>query len=1322
MATNSHNPSPPPPTRLGGFEILVEIGNGGMGTVYRAKQVSLDRTVALKILAPQLTSDAKYTDSFLREARAAARLQHPYIVAVHDAGQTDGQYYYAMEFVGGETLQRWVHREGALPEVTVLGIGICIANALKHGWDEAQLLHRDVKPDNVMVDIKGNVKLCDLGLAKNFGENTMLTLSGKVFGTPQFMSPEQARGDSEIDFRTDIYSLGMTLYYALTANVPFHGGTPGMVMARQISEQLPDPRDVVSDVSLHICRVLEKMLAKDAADRYASWDEVLRDLSLSLERRPPQISLFFKGNSSMKRHSGRSMSAHRGAESGQAKSEEKKNVEMEDAETPCEAPDGAATNAGDGTISPIPPTHVGSTEPAQKSRAAFFIGVGALLLLAIGAGGAFFFFRKPSEKPTQTARQNTDPIQTPAQPAAPPRAAATVTPVPIVAPPPHPISAPPAAEEDLLKRDAIPLQLLEKIRSATVYLKVGSFDAVEATGSGFVMKAVGDTRYIVTNHHVVTDDKTNRTYSTVSAVLGSGTRQERSFPAQVVAADEERDLAVLKIAGPDLPEPLDLSRPSKLVETLPVYIFGFPLGKTLAQRQGNPEVSVSRGAISSIRHDDYGNIAAVQIDSAMSPGNSGGPAVNANGQLVGVCVAGVRGSGIGIAIPPSELSAMLSGCVGGIALRLKLTDNGNTEATATATLIDPLSKMKEVALYYLSNHVPRGLKPDPQGLWAPLPNAQKVPLTINGQLAQGTFQISGPPSSVNSVLVQASFLDGEGSWQFGSPKIVRLDPSGAPSGVVLTADQQQKNDEQRAKAEEIAQRELDRAKAIQGFGDVQNKFVATLSQRDYAAAEKVAEEAAVDPVFVPLRERAVAFGSVARRLKIFGSPLPDLFANLKGKSLSIQGETGVLVEVAGGHLELERSVVGGVVGFSVPIANLKFDEVVSLALMAKPNDKELLLDIFWCNFPYNKSAEVTARLKTLAQAGVDTTEAQRMIGWLTEDPVETEIDDIVGRIRGFVDKKKWGDALALRFVLSSLYGQSKTVKVLNDYESYLRERRTEKTELVGGQDGGAFEEGLEERRVVVGFNFTVIQGGIKTLQAIYMTPNGTTKGAVYGGLVDDSPPVALVAREGYAVGALRVNGLTRINGLEVVFMRLMPGGASLDPSDSYKSKWLGGKGKTEVQQLGGDGWLIIGICGKCGSWCDSIGLIKMVPFAQTLTPSANEILRLEKIIAATIPARPPTGAPQPPPASPQSPLPLLPRFPIPIFGPTGVALETRVKELIVKLGDSDPQVSNFATAELWMIGEPALPFLKAALNTTTDKKIQIHLTVLIMGIEGKPPR
>jgi serine/threonine protein kinase len=285
-------------TQLGGFAIREKIGEGGMGVVYRARQTSLDRVVALKILHPRLAADKNYIESFRREAQAAARLLHPNIIPVYDAGEADGLYYYAMEFVHGRTLYRWVQKQGHLAEKTVLDIAYCVAHGLKYAWDKERLIHCDVKPENIMVDSDGQVKICDLGLAKKFGEAA--GVGGQIFGTPQYVSPEQARGNRVMDQRSDIYSLGMSMWYALTGKIPFAGMTPDAMLSQHLRGFLEDPRIVAPNISEHTCLILQKMLAKEMTDRYQNWDEVIRDLDLVRRNKPPQCEKLPDGKSTLK--------------------------------------------------------------------------------------------------------------------------------------------------------------------------------------------------------------------------------------------------------------------------------------------------------------------------------------------------------------------------------------------------------------------------------------------------------------------------------------------------------------------------------------------------------------------------------------------------------------------------------------------------------------------------------------------------------------------------------------------------------------------------------------------------------------------------------------------------------------------------------------------------------------------------------------------------------------------------------------------------------------------------------------------------------------
>ncbi|MBN1671340.1 MAG: protein kinase [Kiritimatiellae bacterium] len=285
-----------------GYDILETIGEGGMGTVYRAHQVSLDRDVAIKILPKKLADDPAYVERFHIEAQAAAKIRHPSIVQVFDAGTCEDSYYFVMEYIDGETTKSRVQRKGRLTEENVLVIAEYVAMALDHAWEVGRIIHRDVKPDNILIDRDGSVKITDLGLAKFVGSaRTTITMTPMAMGTPYYCSPEQARGLPDVDFRTDIYALGATMFHLITGSAPFEESTGVTAMARHITEQIPDPMDLNASVSDNFSWLLERMLAKDMYKRHDSWSEALRDIRLVKEGLPPEGPFLEEGESTIGR-------------------------------------------------------------------------------------------------------------------------------------------------------------------------------------------------------------------------------------------------------------------------------------------------------------------------------------------------------------------------------------------------------------------------------------------------------------------------------------------------------------------------------------------------------------------------------------------------------------------------------------------------------------------------------------------------------------------------------------------------------------------------------------------------------------------------------------------------------------------------------------------------------------------------------------------------------------------------------------------------------------------------------------------------------------
>lgn len=267
---------------IGRCQIIRELGRGGVGTVYLARHQTLQIEVALKILSPALSHEnPALAERFVREAQTAARIRHPNVIAVMDAAhdETTGLYFIVFEFVGGGSLS-WHLRNGPLPEARALAIVTGIAHALAIA-EENGIVHRDIKPDNIMLDTRGTAKLADLGLAKHSVDSrTTLTIGGSFMGTPAYMSPEQARDAKAADTRDDIYSLGATLYECLTGEPPFQGETPYNIMSELLTKPSPQPvakRPEISDSINLICR---KMMAKTRGLRYADAKTLLADLEL----------------------------------------------------------------------------------------------------------------------------------------------------------------------------------------------------------------------------------------------------------------------------------------------------------------------------------------------------------------------------------------------------------------------------------------------------------------------------------------------------------------------------------------------------------------------------------------------------------------------------------------------------------------------------------------------------------------------------------------------------------------------------------------------------------------------------------------------------------------------------------------------------------------------------------------------------------------------------------------------------------------------------------------------------------------------------------
>ncbi|MGH9189683.1 MAG: Stk1 family PASTA domain-containing Ser/Thr kinase [Acidimicrobiales bacterium] len=272
----------------GRYQMVRQLARGGMAEVYLARDLLLDRPVALKVLFPQFSADMSFVERFRREARAAANLNHPNIVSIFDWGEDDGTYFIVMEYVDGRTLREILHADGPIPAIEVATIGADIAGAL-HFAHLNGVIHRDVKPGNVMV-ARNHVKVTDFGIARAGDPSESLTQAGAVMGTATYFSPEQAQGQT-VDPRSDVYSLGVVLYELVAGRPPFVGDSPLAIAYQHVREEADPPSQHNPEVSPVFDAIVMKAMSKNRANRQSSADELRTELVAFAQGRSPAVAL-----------------------------------------------------------------------------------------------------------------------------------------------------------------------------------------------------------------------------------------------------------------------------------------------------------------------------------------------------------------------------------------------------------------------------------------------------------------------------------------------------------------------------------------------------------------------------------------------------------------------------------------------------------------------------------------------------------------------------------------------------------------------------------------------------------------------------------------------------------------------------------------------------------------------------------------------------------------------------------------------------------------------------------------------------------------------
>ncbi len=276
--------------QIPGYKIKQKLGSGAMATVFLAKQLSLDRLVAIKVLPKKLSANKNFIERFYKEGRAAAQLNHPNIVSAYDVGKAGDHHYFVMEYVDGATVYDRIIKGRPMEEPESIDIAIQVAEALRHAHERG-FIHRDVKPKNIMLSRGGAAKLADLGLARAMSDKEAAEAeAGRAYGTPYYISPEQIRGEVKIGPTADIYGLGATFYHMVTGRVPFEGKNPSAVMHKHLKTPLIPPDHVNPRLTPGCAQVIEKMMAKDPKDRYERIADLLQDLKLIREGQPPHFA------------------------------------------------------------------------------------------------------------------------------------------------------------------------------------------------------------------------------------------------------------------------------------------------------------------------------------------------------------------------------------------------------------------------------------------------------------------------------------------------------------------------------------------------------------------------------------------------------------------------------------------------------------------------------------------------------------------------------------------------------------------------------------------------------------------------------------------------------------------------------------------------------------------------------------------------------------------------------------------------------------------------------------------------------------------------
>ncbi len=378
---------------IGHYEIVTELGRGGMGVVYKGYEAALNRYVAIKVLSPALAHDEAIKERFLREARSMAALNDPHIIQIYFIGEHEGQPFFAMEFVEGESLSTYLKREGRLSPEQAARVLYQTALGLATAHDKG-VIHRDIKPGNLMLTQRGQIKIADFGIALSQHDfSKKLTSTGEFVGTPGYLSPEVCTGQP-VDLRSDIFSLGIVLFEMLTGRMPFTDESPLGLLLEVVRAEIPDVRELNADVDPELTRILKRMTEKDPAQRYASCHELAADLA-----RHPLVAGGTAVSATPVMSAAAATVIGNKTPAPQAFTTPPPSIPRTPTPAPqpqlaaaaSPVPAAAASNAPRGRPSVLESQH---EAPRRESKIGALIAVAAMLLVAVGAG-AFFALNQP---------------------------------------------------------------------------------------------------------------------------------------------------------------------------------------------------------------------------------------------------------------------------------------------------------------------------------------------------------------------------------------------------------------------------------------------------------------------------------------------------------------------------------------------------------------------------------------------------------------------------------------------------------------------------------------------------------------------------------------------------------------------------------------------------------------------------------------------------------------------------------------------------------------------------------------------------------------